>query len=147
RLEDRIVPSTWVEQGPGPIFGGLQAGVGTVTGAVEALATDPHNPDVVFAGTVNGGVWKTTNATAPSPPWVPLPDLQRPGLSTTSLARSPVNPDTLFAGTGSVSSITTFASNPGIGLARSTDGGRTWELLASDTLARQNIRSVMPTAL
>src|SRR5262249_26108405 len=64
-----------------------------------------------------------------------------------SLAFSPVNSNTLFAGTGSVSSFQIFATNPGIGLARSTDGGSTWALFASDTLARQNIRSVVPTAL
>src|SRR5262249_23920084 len=64
RLEDRAVPSTRVEQGPGPIVGGLVEGLSTVTGAVEAIATDPHNADVVFVGAVNGGVWKTTNATA-----------------------------------------------------------------------------------
>ena len=147
RLESRIVLSTWIEQGPGPILGGLVEGLPTVTGAVEAIAADPHNADVVFVGAVNGGVWKTTNATAASPSWTPLTDLQLPGISINSLAISPVSPNTLFAGTGSVSSLNTFASNPGIGLARSTDGGSTWALLASDTLARQNIRSVVPTAL
>jgi hypothetical protein len=147
RLEDRTVLSTWVEQGPGPILGALVEGVSTVTGAVEALVTDPHHADIVFAGTVNGGVWKTTNATAASPSWTPLTDLQLPGLSINSVAISPANSNTLFAGTGSVSSLNIFATNPGIGLARSTDGGSTWALFASDTLARQNIRSVVPTAL
>ena len=32
-------------------------------GAVEALAPGPSNPDVLYVGTVNGGVWKTTDAT------------------------------------------------------------------------------------
>src|SRR5262249_50827376 len=35
----------------------------------------------------------------------------------------------------------------GIGLARSTDGGATWTVLARDTFAGQRIRSVMPTKL
>jgi hypothetical protein len=148
RLEERLTPSTtWVEQGPGPILGGLVEGVSTVTGAVEAIATDPNNANMVYAGTVNGGVWKTTNATASSPNWTPLTDLKLPGLSINSLAVSPVNPNTLFAGTGSVSSFIRFVANPGIGLARTTDGGATWTLLASNTLAGQNIRSVVPTTL
>jgi hypothetical protein len=148
RLEDRLTPSTtWVEQGPGPILGGLVEGVSTTTGAVEAIATDPTNANIVYAGTVNGGVWKTSNATAASPTWTPLTDLNLPGLSINSFAVSPVNPNILFAGTGSVSSLEMFQGNPGIGLARSTDGGATWALLASDTLARQNIRSVVPTSL
>src|SRR5262245_33600155 len=148
RLEDRLTPSTtWVEQGPGPILGGLIEGVSSVTGAVEAIATDPNNADIVYVGAVNGGVWKSTNATAATPSWTPLTDLKLPGLSINSLAISPVNPSTLFAGTGSVSSYSYFFANPGIGLARSTDGGATWSVLASDTLAGQNIRSVVPTSL
>ena len=31
----------------------------------------PSNPESSTRGTVNGGVWKTTNATATSPTWVP----------------------------------------------------------------------------
>src|SRR5262249_45611091 len=146
--EARDVPSaTWVEQGPGPITGGLVEGLPTVAGAVEAIATAPHNADLVYAGAVNGGVWKTTDARAADPTWVPLTDLQLPGLAINSLAVSPVDPNTVYAGTGSVSSFSTFSTNPGIGLARSTDGGVTWQLLAADTLARQNIRSVVPTTL
>jgi hypothetical protein len=147
RLEDRTVLSTWVEQGPGPILGGLVEGVSTETGAVEAITTDPQNADIVFVGAVNGGVWKTTNATAASPSWTPLTDLQLPGLSINSLAISPVNSNILFAGTGSESSFSEFAANPGLGLARSTDGGSTWALFASDTLALQNLCSVVPTSL
>jgi hypothetical protein len=149
-LEDRcLLSAKWVEQGPGPILGSaLSEGMpgSPVTGAVEALAPDPTNPDVLYAGAVNGGVWKTTNATAASPNWTPLTDLRLPAESINSLAISPVHPDTLFAGTGSTSSFQ-FDGSPGFGLARSTDGGATWKVLASDTFADQNIRSVVPTTL
>jgi hypothetical protein len=149
-LEPRCVLSTtWVEQGPGPILGnGLTEGMpgSPVAGAVEALVPDPTNPDVLYAGTANGGVWKTTNATAASPSWTPLTDLQLPALSINSLAVSPVHPDTVFAGTGSMSSFYQDGS-PGFGLARSTDGGATWKVLAGDTFADQDIRSVVPTTL
>jgi hypothetical protein len=37
--------------------------------------------------------------------------------------------------------------SPGFGLARSTDGGATWKVLAGDTFADQDIRSVVPTSL
>jgi hypothetical protein len=75
-LEDRTVPSTWIEQGPGPILGGgnVEIAGGPEAGAVQALAVDPTNANIVYAGTVNGGVWKTTNATAANPTWVPLTD-------------------------------------------------------------------------
>src|SRR5437867_2325691 len=74
RLEDRTVPSsTWIDQGPGPILNGnsIQGTPGRPEdGAVEAIAVDPTNSSIVYAGTVNGGVWKTTNATAANPTWV-----------------------------------------------------------------------------
>src|SRR5262245_23458936 len=89
RLEDRLTPSTtWVEQGPGPILGGSTQGIpgNPVAGAIEAIAVGPTNADVVYAGSVNGGVWKTTNATAADPAWTPLTDLQLPEISIDSLA-------------------------------------------------------------
>jgi hypothetical protein len=148
-LEDRLTPSTtWVEQGPGPIVGGATQGIpdSPVAGAIEAIAVDPTNADVVYAGSVNGGVWKTTNATAANPIWTPLTDLQLPEISIDSLAISPVNSNTLFAGTGSTSSFFAYGS-PGIGVARSMDGGASWTVLGSDIFAGQRIRRVVPTTL
>jgi hypothetical protein len=59
---------------------------------------------------------------------------------------SPVNPRILFAGTGSTSSFV-FDGSPGFGVARSTDGGRTWSVLAQDTFSGRRINSIVPTAL
>src|SRR6266436_1363866 len=97
----------WVAQGPGPIFNGQDEGLPgpkPIAGAINAIVASPSSADIVFVGTVNGGVWKTTNATAATPTWTPLTDAQLPALSINSLAMSPVNPNTLFAGTGSTSS-------------------------------------------
>jgi hypothetical protein len=69
-----------------------------------------------------------------------------PALSINSLAMSPVDPNTLFAGTGSTSSFG-FNGSPGFGVARSTDGGATWDVLASDTFDGRAITSVVPTSL
>jgi hypothetical protein len=148
QLEHRLVPSqTWIEQGPGVILGGAQLPpLYPTTGAVEALAIDPTNADVVYAGTVNGGVWKTTNATSQSPTWAPLTDQQLPYLDINSLAVSPVNPNAVYAGTGPTSSLG-FAGAPGFGIARSLDGGAHWQVLGSDVLAAQAIRSIVPTTL
>jgi hypothetical protein len=96
-----------------------------VAGAINAIAASPTNPDLVYVGTVNGGVWKTTNATNDSPHWSPLTDRRLPALSIKLLALRPVNSRALFAGTGSTSSFG-FDGDPGFGVARSTDAGRTW---------------------
>ena len=60
----------WIEQGPGPALHGSalvrENGVavpGPAAGAIEAIAPHPANPDIVFVAAVNGGVWRTTNAT------------------------------------------------------------------------------------
>jgi hypothetical protein len=150
RLEDRCVPSTtWIEQGPGPILNGGNVEIpgGPEAGAVQALAVDPTNANIVYAGTVNGGVWKTTNATAANPTWTPLTDQQLPALSIDSLAISPVNSNIVYAGTGSWSSFGAMDGSPGVGLARSTDGGATWQVLAADTFTNQRIYKVVPTTL
>src|SRR3954453_20387069 len=78
-LEDRTLLAvtlvntpTWVEMGPGPITNsgnvdlipGIDDGhaPGDVqTGAIEAIAVDPADRNHVFVGTVNGGIWQTTN--------------------------------------------------------------------------------------
>jgi hypothetical protein len=85
-LEERTLLSSatrlgvpdWVNQGPGPIANGqaegIQAGAITnpVVGAVTAIAPDPNDAKIIFVGTANGGVWKTTRATNANPTWTPV---------------------------------------------------------------------------
>ena len=85
-LEGRALLAVWINQGPAPTnFGQDEGVVGTgtaaspanpVSGAVEAVAPLPNNADVLYAATVNGGVWKTTDARDVSPAWTPLTDNQ-----------------------------------------------------------------------
>jgi hypothetical protein len=149
---------TWTEQGPGPILNDgntVLPNMSPVAGAINAIVPSPSSADVIYAGTVNGGVWKTSNATAASPTWIPLTDpstdplfadKKLPELSMKSLAMSPVNSNTLFAGTGSTSSLADRGSR-GIGVARSTDGGSTWSVLAGTTFKDKIITSIVPTTL
>jgi hypothetical protein len=148
RLEDRVTPSTaWIEQGPGPVSApDFTSAPSTPAGAIQAIAVDPTNANVVYVGSVNGGIWKTTNATAARPHWIPLTDQALPDLSIDSLAISPVDPNTLYAGTSSLSSFS-GAGSAGYGLARSRDGGSTWQVLASDALSNQRLHNIVPTRL
>ena len=70
---------TFVANGPAGITGGNSyavGGQGRVAGAVQAIVAHPTDPNVVWIGTVNGGVWKTTNALNDDqnggPTWTPL---------------------------------------------------------------------------
>jgi hypothetical protein len=140
-----------VEQGPGLITGQqneqLPVQNNPATGAVQALAIDPTNPNVVYAGTVGGGVWKTANATDASPTWQPLTDQQLPFLDINSLAVSPVNPNEIFAGSGLTTAFQGKGGPSGFGVGRSLDGGLTWQVLGAGVLGGQSIRSIVPTTL
>jgi hypothetical protein len=155
-LEDRTLPSitltgvpTWIPQGPGPTFKGQTEGLtnNPVSGAVKAIAADPDNANRVFIGTVNGGIWKTDNATAASPNWTPLTDLY-PSLSISSIAFDPLDAshNTLFAGIGEFSS-DIGVGGPTLGVLRTTDGGAHWSILGQSAFGTETVTKVVPTAL
>ncbi|MDP6634998.1 MAG: right-handed parallel beta-helix repeat-containing protein [Phycisphaerae bacterium] len=138
-------PPLWVPQGPSPVTGGQVEGItnSPVTGAIHAVAPHPTDVNTLYIGAVNGGVWKTTNATAGSPTWTPLTD-EESSLSISTLEFDPtdVTHETLIAGIGRYSS---FGWRGGAreGLLRTDDGGGTWtELDGGGTLDGTNISGV-----
>ncbi|HET6573530.1 MAG TPA: hypothetical protein VFG68_08010 [Fimbriiglobus sp.] len=111
QLEDRLAPAiiqdgipNWLSAGPAPAINGSPTGMGNNpdTGAVEAVSPHPTDPNVLFVGGVNGGVWRTFNATDPNPTWTPLTD-QLPSLSIGSTDLNPANPNQLIVGIGALS--------------------------------------------
>jgi hypothetical protein len=156
-LEGRLVLSTtWVQQGPGPIINGQDEGITSalgnnpVSGAIADVAPG-STADILYVATVNGGVWKTTNATAATPIWTPLTDSaslaapgQTPSLSLDSIALSPLNSNTLFAGAGRMSS---YGGDGGdlFGIARSTDGGSTWAVFGPTGLTVRDVIATQAT--
>ena len=139
----------WVSVGPAPAIDAQCEGITSpegpnpVAGAISAVAPSATDANLLYVAATNGGVWRTTNATAPSPNWTPLTDQALPSTSLSAIAISPLNPMVLFAGAGRVSSL---ASNGGreFGVGRSTDGGATWTVVGPN-LADRTIRSVVPT--
>ncbi len=115
----------------------------TVSGRVSAVAVDPTNPDVVYAGGAQGGIWKSTNATSGSPTWTPLTDSQA-SLAVGSIAIDPANTNIVYVGTGEANG--SCDSYYGQGILRTTDGGTTWTQLAGNTggpFAGQSISKVI----
>jgi photosystem II stability/assembly factor-like uncharacterized protein len=139
----------WVAQGPAPIHDTSQdrpsAAWGQapdypINGSVFAAAPHPTDPNIVYAAGVNGGIWKTVNATATVPSWVPLTDHQ-PSLSISSVVFDPTDLtyQTLVATFGNYSSGN--QSTPLLGLLRTTDGGVTWQRISPAILLNQRLIS------
>lgn len=96
-------------------------GPGNIGGRLRGLVVHPNDPNILFAGSVAGGVWKSTNAGAS---WSPtMNDLVT--LNVSALAMKPNDPNTLYAGTGEGFM---YADNfSGRGILKTSDGGNTWK--------------------
>jgi hypothetical protein len=98
-----ISPTSWTFIGPAPIPNGQTDGVVTpVSGRVTAIAVHPTNPNTVYVGTAQGGLYRTLNGGAS---WTALLDTATPGATGGSLAIgavaiAPSQPSTVFVGTG-----------------------------------------------
>jgi photosystem II stability/assembly factor-like uncharacterized protein len=91
-----------------------------VGGRITAIAAVESQPEVIFAGTAAGGVWKSADAGAS---WRPVFDDQ-PVAAIGALAVFQARPEIVWAGTGEANLHATVTG--GDGVYRSTDGGGTW---------------------
>lgn len=109
-----ISSSQWTALGPG-----------NIGGRIRAIAIHPTNTSTIWAGSVAGGIWKTTNG---GTSWLPVNDFL-PNLSVSSIIIHPTNPLIMYAGTGE--GFFNADAVRGAGVFRSADGGVTWSQLAS----------------
>ncbi len=86
----------WVPIGPAPIPNGQTSPVLPVSGRVTAIDVHPTNPNILYVGTAQGGVYRSLNGGAT---WTPLMD-NALSLAVGSVTISPSNPSTVFVGTG-----------------------------------------------
>lgn len=104
----------WEERGPS-----------NIGGRSRAIVVHPQNPNIWWAGSVGGGIWKTEDKGAH---WRPVTD-DMPALSVSCLVICTHHPQILYAGTGEG-----FGNYDGIvgdGVIKSTDGGEHWMQLSS----------------
>jgi photosystem II stability/assembly factor-like uncharacterized protein len=89
-------------------------------GRVVAVAGVPGDSTTFYFGSVDGGIWKTTDAGVV---WTPIFDGQ-PVASIGALAVAPSDPRTIYAGSGETDIRSDLST--GNGVYKSTDGGSTW---------------------
>jgi hypothetical protein len=113
---NKVAALPWTEVGPG-----------NVGGRTRGLIVDPDDPakNTWFAGSVGGGIWKTTNA---GTTWVDKTPVM-PNLATVTLAMAVSNRSILYAGTGEGFGNTDAVR--GDGIWKSADRGETWTQLSS----------------
>ena len=110
-----LVLATWQNLGP--------ANQG---GRTRAFIIHPTDPNIMYAGGVAGGVWKSTDAGAN---WTAMSDLLMGNLAVVTLAFDPTDPNTIYAGTGE--GFFNADAIRGAGIFRSLDAGGTWAQMAS----------------
>lgn len=100
-----------------------------VGGRTRSIIFHPDTPDIMYAGGVSGGVWKSTDAGAS---WVPIAD-DLENIAVVTLAIMPSSPNIILAGTGEGvyigRPIVRSRGVEGNGIYRSIDDGLTWQAL------------------
>ena len=114
-------------------FGFNELGPGNVGGRTRPIVVDPDDSShqTWYAGSISGGLWKTTNA---GDHWVSLTD-DLPNLSVSCLAQAESDHDIMYMGTGE--GFYTLANIAGGGIFKSADRGNTWTQLTATTTSRQ----------
>ena len=109
-------------------------GPGNIGGRTRSILIDPTNPSIMYAGSVGGGVWKSTNAGGA---WAPLTDFIA-SIAVSSMAMDPNDPNTFYVGTGE--GYFNADSIVGAGIFKTTDAGATFTQLPST--ANSNFNAV-----
>lgn len=110
--KDKSINSNWTLAGPI-----------NIEGRITTAAIDPVNPQIVYIGSANGGVWKSTNFCQT---WTSIFDNQNTS-SIGALVIDPVNTNIIYCGTGEANSLRSHY--PGTGMYKSTNGGVSWTFI------------------
>ena len=94
-----------------------------MSGRVTAIDVVHKNPDIIYAGTASGGLWKSTGGGVA---WKPIFDKEKVA-SIGALAIVQSNPDVIWAATGEGNPRNSQSS--GSGVYKSIDGGVSWKLM------------------
>jgi Secretion system C-terminal sorting domain len=126
---------SWFERGPnsdapGPSNGNTRANGGIAAGRTRTLLVDALDPTkkTVWAGGVDGGLWKTNDITTDPANWILVNDFLG-NLAVSDICQDPTNGNIMYFCTGE--SYFNGDAVQGGGIFKSIDHGVTWNLLAS----------------
>lgn len=143
-MENPVAFPQWQEQGPFAVHNGQTGGLSNnaVIGAINAIAPHPDNANVLYVGSVNGGIWRTDNAQSAFPDWTPQSDDLESG-SISAIVFDPLDSShlSLYASLGSRSSY--GVAGPMLGVVRTFDGGDSWEHAPSAGLVGFSVRDLV----
>lgn len=114
-----------LRSGENPIDTVYELGPQLTGGRTRAILVDRRNDNIILAAGVSGGVWRSENGGSS---WKPLND-QQSSMIVSCLVQNPFNPDVMYFGTGEAREA--GVDVPGDGIFKSTDGGRSFQQLAS----------------
>jgi photosystem II stability/assembly factor-like uncharacterized protein len=122
RADQRLMS---LRTGNNPIDTVYELGPQQTGGRTRALLVDRRNDNIILAGGISGGLWRSENGGST---WVPLND-QQSSMLVSCLVQNPLDPDVMYFGTGEAREA--GVDVPGDGIFKSTDGGRSFQQLAS----------------
>jgi hypothetical protein len=97
-MRSLVNTTDWVFIGPNPIpLGQTQGTRVPVSGRTISIAIHPTNPDIVYVGTAQGGLYKTTNGGAN---WTKLFEFQLETQAIGAITIDPTDSSIVFVGTG-----------------------------------------------
>jgi photosystem II stability/assembly factor-like uncharacterized protein len=115
-----------------------------VPGRMISVTVNPLNTSILLAGSASGGLWRTNDA-ATGKGWKRI-QTGFPTLGVMAIAINPIDTNMIYIGTGEVygyhksiggTVIRTTRGSYGIGILKSTDGGKTWSKSLDWTLNQQ----------
>ncbi len=98
-------------------------GPGGMSGRVTAIDVVHANPEIIYAGTASGGLWKSEGGGIK---WEPIFDKEVTA-SIGAVAIQQSNPSVIWVGTGEGNPRNSL--NGGYGIYKSVDGGKNWKLM------------------
>ncbi|HUW52370.1 MAG TPA: autotransporter domain-containing protein [Rhodanobacter sp.] len=118
----------------------------TQSGAIQSIAVDPFNGNIMLAGSPSGGIFRSTDG---GQSWAAMTD-QQGSLAISNISFDPTDPTgmTVVASIGSTTNgaTGTHFDRGGLtnqGLLYSTDGGKTWSTIGQNALPNVSMLNVV----